>query len=133
MSPFPKPRGFWDYALFALALTGALFFLFWMEARDKVSWPDAALAFGAAVLCVLAIILARRNEKARWIAHPTWHFYPLASLGACGLLFGTIYADAYLLHPSEINSSWIRLNTSIVIAMMVVMSLSFLRQYRSKR
>ena len=28
MIPLPKPRGFWDYALFALAMTGALVLLF---------------------------------------------------------------------------------------------------------
>src|SRR4029077_4978059 len=29
-----KPRGFWDYALLALAMTGVLMFLFWLDASD---------------------------------------------------------------------------------------------------
>jgi drug/metabolite transporter (DMT)-like permease len=93
MIPFPKPRGFWDYALFALVMTGALLFMFWLEASDGVGWADAALAFTAAVLCVMAIILVRRREKATWMAQPTWYGYLLAVLGALGLTFGTIYTQ----------------------------------------
>jgi hypothetical protein len=29
MIPLPKPRGFWDYALLALFMTGLLMLLFW--------------------------------------------------------------------------------------------------------
>jgi hypothetical protein len=105
MIPLPKPRGFWDYAIFALMMTGALVFLFWLEASDGIGWADAVLACAAAVLLVFAIILARRGEKARWIAQPTWHAYVLAPLGAFALMFGAIYADGYLLHRTDITSN----------------------------
>jgi hypothetical protein len=105
MIPLPKPRGFWDYALFALTMTGVLVFLFWLETSDGLGWADAALACAAAVLFVFATILARRGEKARWIAQPTWHSYLLAALGTSGLMFGAIYADAYLIHLRDITSN----------------------------
>ena len=105
MTSIPKPRGFWDYALFALAMTGLLMFLFWSEASDRVGWADAALAFVAAVLLVFAIILARRAEKAAWIAQPTLYAYLLTVLGAVGFMFGAVYADAYLLHRRDITPS----------------------------
>lgn len=108
MIPLPKPRGFWDYALFALLMTGLLLFLFWLEASDAVGWADTALAFATAALCVFAIVLARRAEKARWIAQPTRPAYLLAVLGAFGMMFGAIYADAYLLHRRDITSSRFR-------------------------
>lgn len=103
MIPLPKPRGFWDYALFALLMTGLLMFSFWLEASDAVGWADTALAFATAVLCVFAIVLAR-TEKATWIAQPTRSAYLLAVLGAFGIVFGAIYADAYLLHRRDITS-----------------------------
>jgi uncharacterized membrane protein len=116
MIPLPKPRGFWDYALFALIMTGVLSFLFWMEASDGVGWSDAALACMAAALFVIATVLARRGEKARWIAHPTWHAYLLVCLGAFALIFGAIYADAYLLHRRDLTSN--RLRHDIVPALL---------------
>jgi hypothetical protein len=133
MTPFPKPRGFWDYTLFALAMTGVLVFLFWLEASDGVGWADAALASATAVLFVLATILARRGEKARWIAQPTWHVYPVATLGAFVLMFGAIYADTYLLHRRDITFN--RLRHDMVIAIVVIAGTvwSFLRRHRSKR
>lgn len=108
MIPLPKPRGFWDYALFALIMAGILMFLFWLEASDAVGWADTAFAFATAVLCVLAIVLARRAEKATWIAQPTRSVYLLVVLGAFGMMFGAIYADAYLLHRRDITSSRFR-------------------------
>jgi hypothetical protein len=57
MIPLPKPRGFWDYALFAFVMAGALVFLFWLEASDGVGWADAAFAFAGAVLFVFATII----------------------------------------------------------------------------
>jgi len=108
MTPFPKPRGLSDYTLFALAMAGGLVFLFWLEASDGVGWHDAAVACGAAVLFVFATILARGGEKARWIAHPTWHAHLLISLGAFVFMFGAIYADAYLLHPKDLTSNRLR-------------------------
>src|SRR5471030_2908837 len=82
MIPLPKPRGFWDYALFALVMTSMLMFLFWLEASGAVGWADVALASATAVLFVLAIILARRGEKAKWIAQPNWLAYLLVPVGA---------------------------------------------------
>ena len=104
MIPVPKPRGFWDYALFASVMTGALLSLFWLEGSDGVGWADAALAFTAAVLCVLAIVLVRRGEKATWIAQPTRYTY---LLGVLELLVWCLamYADAHLLHRRDITSS----------------------------
>src|SRR5713101_2476622 len=84
MIALPKPRGFWHYALFALIVTGALLFLFWMEASEGVRWTDATVAFAAAVLCVLAIVLFRRGEKAKWIAQPTRYAQLIIALGAIG-------------------------------------------------
>jgi hypothetical protein len=117
MIPLPKPRGFWDYALFALVMAGVLALLFWLEASDPVGWRDAALAFTAAVLLVFAIILARRGEKAKWIAQPTWYAQFVAFLGAFLLVSGTIYADGYLLHHRDITSS--RLRHDIVFTVVV--------------
>jgi hypothetical protein len=108
MIPLPKLRGFWDYALFALIMTGMLAFLFWLEASDGVGWPDRALACMAAVLFVFATVLARRGEKARWIAQPTWHAYILVCLGTFALMFSAIYADAYLLHRRDLTSNRLR-------------------------
>jgi|SRR5271168_2414746 len=133
MAPFPKPRGFWDYGLFALALTGLLVFLFWLEAGDRIGWADAALGSAVAVLFVLAIILARRGEKARWIAQPTWYVYPLAILAAFVLMFGAMYADTYLLHHGDITSNRLRRDTMIAIAVTAGTFLSSLRRHRSKR
>jgi len=118
MIPLPKPRGFWDYALFALVMTGALVFLFSLEASDGVGWADAAFAFAGAVLFVFATILARRREKATWIARPTWYAYLLAALGAFVLIFGVTYADAYILHRRDINSS--RLWHDVVLAIVLI-------------
>ncbi|SRR5713226_358615 len=108
MIPLPKPRGFWDYALFALVMTGLLMLLFWLEASDAVGWADTGLAFATAVLCIFAIVLARRAEKATWIAQVTRSAYKLAVLGAFGMMFGAIYADAYLLHRRDITFSRFR-------------------------
>jgi hypothetical protein len=133
MIPLPKPRGFWDYALFATLMTGALVFLFRLEASDRLRWADAALACVAAVLFVFGTILARRGEKAGWLAHPTWHTYLLVCLGASALVFAAIYADAYLLHRRDLTFS--RYRDDIVLA--VVMPAVFLwwsrRRFRAKR
>ena len=117
MIPLPKPRGFLDYALFALIMPGLLVFLFWVDASDALGWADAVLALAAAVLFALAVIIARRQEKARWIAHPTWHVHLAATLGAFMLLFGTMYADAYLLHRRDITSK--RLRHDMLLAIVV--------------
>ena|SRR5579862_9702698 len=117
MIPLPKPRGFWDYAIFAMAMTGLLLLLFWMEASDGVGWADAALAIAAAVLCVLAIVFARRGEKATWIGQSTRYTHLVAVLGSGGLMFGSLYADGYLLHRRDISSS--RLWHDIVLAVVL--------------
>ncbi len=111
MNPFPKPRGFWDYTLFASMMTGLLVFLFSSEARDRVGWADAALASGVALLIVLFTILARRGEKARWIARPTWQDYLLITLASYVLMVGAVYADTYLLHRRDVTSNRLRYDT----------------------
>jgi uncharacterized membrane protein len=115
MIPLLKPRGLWDYALFALAVTGLLVFLFWLEASDGIGWADAALALAAATLFVLGVIIARRGERATWIVRPTWHAYLLAGLGAFVLLFGAIYADTYLLHRTDITFKRVSHDTVLAI------------------
>jgi hypothetical protein len=133
MIPFPKPRGFWDYTLFALAMTGLLSFLFWMEASDRVSWPDAAVACGAAGFFVFATILARRGEKAKWIGQPSWHAYLFICFGAFAFMFGAIYADAFLLHRRDLTSH--RLQHDIMPAVLTPAAIlwSFRERLRAKR
>lgn len=133
MIPLPKPRSFWDYALFALVMTGLLMFLFWVEASDAVGWADAALAFGAAVLCVFAIILARRGEKAKWIARPTRYVNLLAMLGAFALMFGASYADAHLLHQVDITSSRLRRDIVFAVVLTAAMQWSLRRKFPARR
>jgi hypothetical protein len=133
MIPLPKPRGFWDYALSALAMTGALVFVFWLEASDGVGWADAALASSAAVWVVFAIILARRGEKAKWIAHPTWHASVLAVLGSFVLMFSAIYADAYLLHRRDITSNRLLHDIVLAIVLTAVTLWSSRRRLRARR
>jgi hypothetical protein len=124
MIPLPKPRGFWDYALFALMLTGLLVFVFWVEASDGIGWADAALALAAAVLCVLAIILARRGERAAWILRPSWQAKLMALLGVFLLFVGANYADGYFLH--RITASRFPHDMVFAIAWSVAMGLSLL-------
>lgn len=119
MIPLPKPRGFWDYTLFALLMAGALLLLFWMEASGGVGWADAALALGSAVLLVLCIILARRREKARWIKQPTLRVYLVAAVGSFALIFGAIYADAFLFHRREITAHRVRRDIAVIIPVIV--------------
>jgi hypothetical protein len=128
MIPLPKPRGFWDYALFAFVMTGLLMFLFWLDASDAVGWTDAALAFATAVLGVFAIILARRAERATWIARPSRYVNLLAVLGAIGLMFGAIYADACLLHRRDMTSSRLRHDIVFAGVLTAVMLWSSLRR-----
>jgi len=127
MAPFLKPRGFWDYAVFALGMTALLAFLFWMEASARIGWADAALASSAAVLFVFLTVLFRRGEKAKWITRPTWPVYLLASIGIGVVLFGALYADAYLLHHAEITSK--RLGNDAVFGLVMSAGIvwSFLR------
>jgi len=103
MIPLPKPRGFWDYGLFALMFGGLLVLIFSLEAGSGIGWADAALALTAAVLCVFAIILLRRNEKAAWIARSTWRARLLLFLGICLFVLGVMSADAYLLHRKAVT------------------------------
>jgi Phage integrase family len=133
MIRLPKPRGFWDYALFALVMTGALMFFFLLEASDRVGWADAALAFVAAVLFVFTVILARRAEKAKWIAQPTLYACLLAGLGAFGLMFGAVYADAYLFHRRDITSSRLRHDMVFAVTFTAVMLWSSRRRLPARR
>jgi ABC-type Fe3+-siderophore transport system permease subunit len=108
MSPILKARGLWDQALFELVASGvtfgALIFLFWLRASDGVGRPDAALAFGAAVVFAFVRILVRREDKAAWIEHPSRLSNLLVVLGGLGWLFGALYADTLLFHRKDITS-----------------------------
>ena len=110
-------------------MTGLLLFLFWVEASGEIGWADAALALSASALLVLAIILARRNEKAAWIARPPQWIIPLGTLGALILTFGAIYADQYLLHRKDITAD--RLQLHLIIAL-VIISVSSVRLLKRK-
>ena len=107
MIPLPKPRGFWDYGLSALMFAGLLALMLWSEASGGFGWADAALALSAAVLGIFAIILLRRNEKAAWIARPTWRVRLLLWLGIWLFVVGVISADTYLLHRKAVTGSQI--------------------------
>ena len=133
MIPLPKPRGFWDYALSALAMTGGLLFMFWSSASDGLRWADATLAFAAAVLGVLSIVFSRRGEKAKWITQPTWSAYVLIVLGVVGYTFGAVYADAYLLHRRDITSSRLRHDIAPAVIFTVVMLWSLRRRLPASR
>jgi hypothetical protein len=133
MIPLPKPRGFWDYALSALVMSGLLMLLFWVEASDAVGWTDAALAFAAAVLGVSVVILARRAERATWMAQPTWYVNLIAVLGACGFMFGPMYIDAYLFHRNDITSSRFRHDIVFAVVIAGVVLWNLLRQPRARR
>ena len=134
MSLFPKPRGFWDYALFALFMTGVLLALFWIEATDGLGWADALLAVAAAVLFVLGVILARRGEKAKWITQPTWRVSFLAALGALVLLFAAVYADAYLLHHRDLTSDRLRRDmVAVMVAVAVALWTSLRRRHLGRQ
>ena len=133
MIPLPKPRGFWDYALFALVMTSMLMFLFWLEASGAVGWADVALASATAVLFVLAIILARRGEKAKWIAQPNWLAYLLVPVGAFVLMFGAVYADAYVLHRGDISYSRFRHDMAFAVVLTAGMLWSSRRSLHRKR
>jgi hypothetical protein len=125
MIPLPKPRGFGDYTLFGLIMSGALLFLFWLDASDGVRWTDATLAFVAAVLIVSVIIVVCRGEKARWMAQPTRYAHLFAVLGAFGLTFGAMYVDAYLLHRRNITSDRLRddMVSAVVLTSVMLWSL----------
>ena len=131
MIPLPKPRGFWDYALFALVMTGMLLSLFWLDASDGIGWADAALALTSAVLFVFVIVLARRGEKAAWIAQPTWQAYLFACIGAFALLFGAEYADAYLVHRTDITAA--KLRHDLVFGVLLSVGLAWWSRRRSHR
>jgi drug/metabolite transporter (DMT)-like permease len=133
MIPLPKPRGFWDYALFALVMASGLMFLFWSEASDRVGWADAAIGLAAAVLFVFATILARRREKAKWITRPTWHVYPLVALGVFMFIFGAIYADAYLLHRRDLTFHRLRLDIVPAVALPAAFVWSARKRFHTKR
>jgi hypothetical protein len=133
MIPLPKPRGFWDYALFSLIMTTILMFLFWLEASDAVGWTDGAVASAVAILSVFAIIGARRGENAKWVAEPTWQAYVLAAFGAFVLIFGAVYADAYFLHSRDLTFSRFRHDMVLAVVLLAVFLWSWRRRFRVKR
>jgi hypothetical protein len=133
MFSLPKPRSFWDYALFALMLTGLLVLLFWIEATHGIGWADTVLALAASVLCVLIIVVARRNERAAWIVRPTWQARLLVALGAFLLIFGAVYADGYILHRIDITANRFRQDVVLCVAMATAMFLSLRRRNTASR
>lgn len=132
MVPFPKPRGFWDYALFALFMTGLLMLLFLIEASDGIGWTDAAFAGSAAALFVFATIFARRAEKGKWIVQPAWYARALVALGSFIFILGALYGDTYLLHHNSLirTSLWHDVVLGIVLIAWFVWSP--LRRFRAK-
>jgi hypothetical protein len=115
-----------------LLLTALLVWVFWVEASDRLDWDDAALALASAVLCVLAISIARRSEKAAWIMQPTWKAKLLVALGTLVLIFGAIYADAYFLHRKELTPARFR-QDMIIDVIMLVAAFSPLRRRNTAR
>ncbi|HKV93734.1 MAG TPA: hypothetical protein VJW20_14395 [Candidatus Angelobacter sp.] len=132
MIPFPKPRGFWDYSLFALFMTGLLMLLFLIEASDGIGWTDAAFAGAAAALLVFAIIFARRAEKAKWIVQPTWYARALTALGVFIFILGALYGDAYLLHRNNLIRMSLRHDVVLGIVLIAWFVWSPLRRFRAK-
>lgn len=132
MVPFPKPRGFWDYALFALFMTGLLIFVFWTEANDGIGWTDAVFAGAAAALLVFAIIFARRAEKAKWIMQPAWYARALVALGSFIFILGALYGDAYLLHHNNLIRTSLRHDVVLGIVLIAWFVWSPLRRFRAK-
>lgn len=118
MAPLLRPRGFWDYAVFGLAMSGALLLMFWLESSNGVGWLDCAVALLAAALFVFGVIATRQGEKAIWLTRPTRVAYLLIFLGVFALVFGAIYVDAYLLHREDITSTRVRHDTIIAIVLL---------------
>ena len=113
-------------------MTGGLSVLFQVEATDRIGWADAALAFASAVLLVFGIILSRQGEKAKWIKQPpTWRVDLMVNLGVVTLIFGAVYADAYLLHQRDITAEgfW----RGIVLAILLTVVLRNARRKVDKR
>ena len=108
MVALPSPRGFWDYALFALILAGLLMGLFWLEIGGGIGLADAGLALVTSMLGVFIVILARQSEKAKWVSRPTRRVHLLAAVGTCLFIFGALFADAYILHRREISARMFR-------------------------
>jgi hypothetical protein len=78
--------------------------VFWVEASDRVGWGDAALAFGGAVLFVMALLcVGSLSNKAAWVDHPTWKTKLLFGLAGVLLGLGLLYADSYFLHPQDLT------------------------------
>lgn len=126
MIPLPRPRSFWDYALFALMLMGLLVLLLWVEADYRVGWTDAVFALVTAFLCVSAIsILARSTEATKKIVQSTWQAKLSLVLGTVLLIFGFLYADVYFIHHIKITASRLRHDLVLVIALSVTVLLSF--------
>jgi hypothetical protein len=128
MIPLPKPRGFWDYGLFALAMTGGLSLIFWLHATAGVGLGDVVIAFAASLLFVFGVIVARRKEKAKWIARPTWRVSVFATLGAYVMMFGAVYADTYFLHRADITPKRLRRDAIVALTVLGGMFWGFLRR-----
>jgi len=108
MIRFPKPRGFWDYAIFVLFMTGLLLLVFWTSSAYRIVWTDAAFAFVVATLVTLCIVAARRNEKAKWIKRATWRTAFIVCITLSVLFYAADYAHGYLLHHTTITAYQLR-------------------------
>lgn len=125
-----KPRGFTDYGLFALLLSGLFALLFWIEAGKEFRWADSALAPTAAIVGVFLIILTRSNERAAWIVTQNWPFRLLIFIGICFYSVLVLCADSFLLHRGPLTDG--RFERDIVIVLVpagIAVGVS-LRQWR---
>jgi drug/metabolite transporter (DMT)-like permease len=108
-----KPRGFVDYGLFALLLSGMLVLLFWIQIGKEFGWVDCALALAAAIAFVFLIVLARRNEKAAWTAAPNWVSSLLIVMGTCFYFASVLMADSFFLHRGRLTAG--RMELDVVV------------------
>lgn len=117
MIRFPKPRGFWDYALFALFVTGLLLLVFWSSSTYHIDWFDAAFALVIAIFLALGIVFGRRREKAEWIKHPSWRTSFIACFATCAFLLAAEYAHAYFLHRTTIATGQLRHDLIFIVVL----------------
>lgn len=118
---------------FGVHPSGETVWLFGLLPHEEGQGADARLALAAAVLSVLGIVLARRNEHAAWIARPMWYLRLLFSLGALALIFGAMYADAYTLHRRDLTPRRLSRDVCVGVAMAIAVAWSLRRQDSTAR
>ena len=127
----PKPRSFWDYALFALFMTGLLLLVFWSDSTNRIGWADVVFALAAAILSALGVVLARRRERAAWIKRPIWQASFIVCIAAFALLSVAEYGDGYLLHHTTITAHQLR--HDFIFGLFLSAGLTWLWRRRSRR